>query len=80
MAKGQKIKSSYSAKQTPQKGRKVISKKTKVVPKTQPQSGRVSTVVKKQQRMQAEWENLSYNHGFGNHFESEAEKGALPVG
>ena len=26
------------------------------------------------------WANLAYNHGFGNHVESEAEKGALPIG
>ena len=27
-----------------------------------------------------DWMNLEYNIGFGNHFESEAEVGALPKG
>jgi homogentisate 1,2-dioxygenase len=26
------------------------------------------------------WNNLQYHYGFGNHFESEAEKGALVKG
>ena len=28
----------------------------------------------------SKWSNLKYMNGFGNHFESEAEKGALPIG
>lgn len=27
-----------------------------------------------------DWKNLKYNVGLGNHFESEAEAGALPIG
>ena len=27
-----------------------------------------------------DWSNLEYHKGFGNHIESEAEKGALPQG
>mmetsp|Transcript_25555 Transcript_25555/g.34160 ORF Transcript_25555/g.34160 Transcript_25555/m.34160 type:complete len:107 (-) Transcript_25555:1303-1623(-) len=37
-----------------------------------------STKSKSQRKI--DWKGLAYNNGFGNHVESEAEKGALPVG
>ena len=48
--------------------------------KSAPISGKTSNRKQKSSSSNADWENLSYNYGFGNHFESEAEKGALPVG
>ena len=77
-------KKSSSSSKTPQKHRKgeTISKvkTSKKHSKSAANQSPATITPKKMAATDSKWSNLKYMNGFGNHFESEAEKGALPIG
>ena len=83
-SKAKVSKTSSSSNKTPQKHRKgeTISKgKTaKKSSKSASNKSLTKNTSKKMAAADSNWSNLKYMNGFGNHFESEAEKGALPIG
>ena len=66
---------------TANKTTKKISPKSSRASKAQPKSASKKTSTEERSTVTGgSWKKLSYNKGFGNHIESEAVKGALPVG
>ena len=75
--------SSSSSKIAPKhrKGGTISKRKTsKKLSKSAANQSPTRTSPKKMAATDSKWSNLKYMNGFGNHFESEAEKGALPIG
>ena len=68
-------------KKTQQRKKTSSSKKTITISKSKPiKKSPKKSPTKPASKADSSWKNLAYLSGFGNHFESEAKKGALVKG